>query len=64
MESGGHPDRYALRVPRGRAASSDGEYEDVYGDRQLYLLDVKTKKFRIHKLPKFTCEGPIRGAMR
>ena len=48
----------------GRTASGDGEYEEIYGDSQLYLLDVNTKKFRILKLPKFTCESPIRGEMR
>jgi hypothetical protein len=48
----------------GRTASGEGEYEEIYGDRQLYVLDVRTNKFRILMLPKLTCESPIRGVMR
>ncbi|MHC4956007.1 MAG: hypothetical protein ACYTGZ_19345 [Planctomycetota bacterium] len=63
-----HPDgqRLAMRCVflGGRTASADGEFEEVFGDAQLYLLDLKTKKFRVHKLPKSTCEGPIRAELK
>ena len=48
----------------GRTANDAGEYEEVFGDTQLFLLDLETKKIRVHKLPKSTCEGPIRGEIR
>ena len=58
--------RLAMRVVflGGRSADADGKHEEVFGDAQLYLLDLKTKKFRVHKLPKTTSEGPIRGEVK
>jgi WD40 repeat protein len=48
----------------GRAASGDGEFEDVFGDNELYVIDVESRKVRMLKMPEHTCEGPIRGEMR
>ena len=48
----------------GRSAGADGKFEEVFGDTQLFLLDLDKKKFRILKLPALTCEGPVRGELR
>lgn len=58
--------RLAMRISflGGRSAKADGSFDDVFGDNQLFLLDLGTKKFRVLKLPKHTHEGPIRGELR
>jgi len=48
----------------GRSADDEGEFEDVFGDNELYVIDLATKKIRVLKLPAHTCEGPIRGEMK
>ena len=57
--------RLAMRIVfLGGRMRVDGEFDEIYGDRHLFVLDVETKKIRIHKLPKSTCEGPIRSELR
>jgi len=48
----------------GRSADGNGDFEDVFGDNELYVIDVASKKVRALKMPKHTCEGPIRAELR
>ena len=48
----------------GRTAVAGGEPTEVFGDRQLFILNRASGKFRRLELPKGTCEGPIRGERR
>lgn len=48
----------------GRSASGPGDFEPIFGDHQLVVLQVSSGAFQIHTLPTTTCEGPIRGTLK